>query len=196
MEFYINGEKADISLENEKTVGDVFKSFALVCEENDVAAVEIFVDGKQIGVKQFDQEAVKPLLENTKFEFTVVSKAQVFAALKNFAPEFKTLCEKITEIPAAMQSGKDAAVNTIIISLADKIEDFCRISSFASFFDGDSSILADGQSLSEFFGGFSSILSDFEDALKNTDAVGIQDLAEYEIMPRLESLIDTLENLE
>lgn len=196
MEFYINGEKTDIALENEKTVGDVFTSFAEVCEENNAAAVEIFVDGKQIGAQQFDKEAKKPLSEQTKFEFTVVSKAQVFGALKNFAPEFKTLCTKIADIPSAMQSGKDSLVHEIIIAIADKIEDFCRISSFASFFDGYDAISADGQPLREFFGGLSPILADFEDALKNNDAVGIQDLAEYEIMPRLEALSTALEALE
>ena len=31
MDFYINGEKTDISLETEKTIGDVFKSFEIIC---------------------------------------------------------------------------------------------------------------------------------------------------------------------
>lgn len=42
---------------------------------------------------------------------------------------------------------------------------------------------------------FLPILSDFENALKTSDTVGIQDIAEYEIKPRLDSLTETLEGL-
>ena len=31
MNFFINGEKINVSLENEKTAGDIFKSFAAIC---------------------------------------------------------------------------------------------------------------------------------------------------------------------
>ena len=39
MDFYINDEKIDITLEEEKTVGDVLKSFEITCEENETAVI-------------------------------------------------------------------------------------------------------------------------------------------------------------
>ena len=43
--FYINGDKIEVQLENEKTVGDVLHSFELTCEENNAAVIGITVDG-------------------------------------------------------------------------------------------------------------------------------------------------------
>ena len=34
MDFYVNGDKIDVQLEDEKTVGDVLKSFEITCEQN------------------------------------------------------------------------------------------------------------------------------------------------------------------
>ena len=101
----------------------------------------------------------------------------------------------MTEIPAAMQSGRSSDVHKIIISLADKIEAFCRTSSFASLFEEYAKIKVEDRALGEFFNDFLPILSDFESALKTSDTVGIQDIAEYEIKPRLDSLTETLEGL-
>lgn len=195
MDLYINGEKADISLENEKTIGDVFKSFEIICEEHNAAVIAISVDGKEIDSDMFEKEAEKPIEENTKLEFTVITKNQIFDTLKQSAKDFKELSNQMTEIPAAMQSGRSSDVHKIIISLADKIEAFCRTSSFASLFEEYAKIKVEDRALGEFFNDFLPILSDFENALKTSDTVGIQDIAEYEIKPRLDSLTETLEGL-
>ena len=42
MEFYVNNEKIDVQLENEKTVGDVLKSFELTCNTYGYEAGNIF----------------------------------------------------------------------------------------------------------------------------------------------------------
>ena len=51
--FYINGDKVEVQLENEKTVGDVLHSFELTCEENNAAVIGITVDGKAITAESF-----------------------------------------------------------------------------------------------------------------------------------------------
>ena len=66
MDFYINGEKADISLETEKNIGDVFKSFEIICEENNAAVIEISVDGEKVNADMFEKVSEKPIKENTK----------------------------------------------------------------------------------------------------------------------------------
>ena len=195
MDFYINGEKADISLETEKNIGDVFKSFEIICEENNAAVIEISVDGEKVNADMFEKVSEKPIKENTKLEFTVITKNQIFETLKQSAKDFKELSNQMTEIPAAMQSGRSADVHKTIILLADKIEAFCRTSSLASVFDEYTGIKVGEQALKDFFNDFLPILSDFENALKTNDTVGIQDIAEYEIKPRLDSLTETLEGL-
>lgn len=195
MDFYINGEKADISLETEKNIGDVFKSFEIICEENNAAVIEISVDGEKVNADMFEKVSEKPIKENTKLEFTVITKNQIFETLKQSAEDFKELSNQMTEIPAAMQSGRSADVHKTIILLADKIEAFCRTSSLASVFDEYTGIKVGEQALKDFFNDFLPILSDFENALKTNDTVGIQDIAEYEIKPRLDSLTETLEGL-
>ena len=57
MEFYINGNLTDVTLEEEKTVGDVLTSFARTCDENRAAVTGIVVNGKQITADIFDEEA-------------------------------------------------------------------------------------------------------------------------------------------
>lgn len=195
MDFYINGEKADISLETEKNIGDVFKSFEIICEENNAAVIEISVDGEKVNADMFEKVSEKPIKENTKLEFTIITKNQIFETLKQSAEDFKELSNQMTEIPAAMQSGRSADVHKTIILLADKIEAFCRTSSLAFVFDEYAGIKVGEQALKDFFNDFLPILSDFENALKTNDTVGIQDIAEYEIKPRLDSLTETLEGL-
>ena len=195
MDFYINGEKTDISLETEKTIGDVFKSFEIICEENNSTVIEISVDGEKVNADMFEKVSEKPIKENTKLEFTVITKNQIFETLKQSAEDFKELSNQMTEIPVAMQNGRSADVHKTIISLADKIEAFCRTSSLASVFDEYTGIKVGEQALKDFFNDFLPILSDFENALKTNDTVGIQDIAEYEIKPRLDSLTETLEGL-
>ena len=72
IDFYINGTKVDVQIEDEQTVSDVLVSFEKTCEENHVAVIGITVDGKQITADIFDEESQKPLSDKMKFEFTVV----------------------------------------------------------------------------------------------------------------------------
>ena len=73
MDFYVNGEKIDVKLEDEKTIGDVLKSFEVTCEENNAAVIGFSIDGKTITADIFDEESKKELSENTKFEFSIIN---------------------------------------------------------------------------------------------------------------------------
>ena len=46
IDFYINGTKVDVQIEDEQTISDVLVSFEKTCEENHVAVIGICVDGK------------------------------------------------------------------------------------------------------------------------------------------------------
>ncbi len=195
MDFYINDEKIDITLDEEKNVGDVLKSFELTCEQNDSAVIGIRIDGKQITAELFDECAKKPLDDNMKFEFNVVTRQNIKDAFKNLSGLFKQLSERMQTIPVELQSGKAKEANESIMALADSIDEFCHIATLASLFQDYTEVKIEDKPFSEFFKDFSPVLSDFEDALKNNDTVTVGDLAEYEICPRLASIAKTLEGL-
>ena len=95
VDFYINGQKVDVQIEDEQTVGDVLKSFESTCEENNAAVIGISVDGKQITADLFDEEAVKPLSENTKFEFSIVTINEIKASFAKLSELFNELANQM-----------------------------------------------------------------------------------------------------
>ena len=66
IDFYINGDKVDVQLENEQTVGDILNSFEQTCEENAAAVIGIIINDKQITADIFDEEAKKDIKEVSK----------------------------------------------------------------------------------------------------------------------------------
>jgi len=195
MEIHINGEKIDARIEDEKTVGDILKAFEIDCQKQDAAVVGILIDGKKITAENFDEEAKQELSGNEKFEFDVVTKNSLKEEFKGLSIVFRELSKKMENVPLALQTGKDNEANGDIKILANAVEDFCHTATFASLFEEFSLIRVEEKPLSEFFADFSPILEDFEEALKTGDTVGIGDLAEYEICPRLKSLADALEEI-
>ena len=66
MEFYVNGEKIDITLENEKTVSDVLKSFEAEASKNDATTIGIKLNGENIPTKNFKHLVEMKLKKDTK----------------------------------------------------------------------------------------------------------------------------------
>ena len=196
VDFYINGQKVDVQIEDEQTVGDVLKSFESTCEENNAAVIGISVDGKQITADLFDEEAAKPLSENTKFEFSIVTINEIKASFAKLSELFNELANQMEGVPVALQSGKNLEVSESIKKLADSIDQFCHIATLASLFpETFSSESLNGINFKDFFAEFSPILKDFEDALQNNDTVMLGDLSEYEICPRLKEISKALQNM-
>ena len=196
VDFYINGQKVDVQIEDEQTVGDVLKSFESTCEENNAAVIGISVDGKQITADLFDEEAVKPLSENTKFEFSIVTINEIKASFAKLSELFNELANQMEGVPVALQSGKNLEVSESIKKLADSIDQFCHIATLASLFpETFTNTTMNGMNFKDFFADFSPILKDFEDALQNNDTVMLGDLSEYEICPRLKEISKALQNM-
>ena len=63
MDFYVNGNKIDIKLENEKTIGDVLRAFEEECAKNNATTISIFVDNEQVRADTFDEIAAKALAD-------------------------------------------------------------------------------------------------------------------------------------
>jgi len=196
VDFYINGQKVDVQIEDEQTVGDVLKSFESTCEENNAAVIGISVDGKQITADLFDEEAAKPLSENTKFEFSIVTINEIKASFAKLSELFNELANQMEGVPVALQSGKNLEVSESIKKLADSIDQFCHIATLASLFpETFTNTTMNGMNFKDFFADFSPILKDFEDALQNNDTVMLGDLSEYEICPRLKEISKALQNM-
>ncbi len=194
IDFFINGQKIDVQIEDEQTIGDVLSSFEKTCEENQAAVIGIAVDGKTITAETFDDEALKPLSKNMKFEFSVVTKSDIQMSLTKLSELFANLAGQMESVPSALQSGKNKEVSESIKNVADSIDQFCHVAALASLFPETFKIInIDGVSFKDFFADFSPILKDFEDALKKTDTVMIGDLSEYEICPRLQAISKALE---
>ena len=195
IEFYINGQQVEVQIEDEQTIGDVLKSFETTCEENDAAVIGIKVDGKQITAELFDEEASKPLTQNTKFEFSIVTINEIKDAFIKLSELFEQLSVQMEGVPVALQSGKNKEVSASIKSLADSIDQFCHIATLASLFPETFSADSVKINFNEFFADFSPILKDFEDALQNNDTVMLGDLSEYEICPRLKEISAALKTI-
>lgn len=195
MELFVNGEKIDITLEDEKTVGEVLKSFEKEAEKSEATTIGIFLNGKKVLADDFDEASKTPLEENTKIELTVLSKQDVIDSLEKSKEKFSSLAEKLPEVPVALQGGKDKEANTVIAELAEAIDDFCHTAALSALFpEVYSSIVIDGKSVTEFFEEFAPIAADFEQSLETKDTVTSGDLCEYEIAPRLELIAKAIED--
>ncbi len=194
MELFINGNKVDITLENEQTVGDVLKSFEEECARNEATTVSIVLNGHLVSANEFEETAKTPLDDNTKLELAVISKSDIITSFKSSAEKAGKIAAQLSQIAVKFQGGKDAEANAIIASLADLIDEICNASTLSALFpDIYVKIKINEKPINQFFQEFQPVLSDFEKAIESKDTVMIGDLAEYEISPRLTELAKALE---
>ncbi len=196
MDFYINGGRLDITLEGERTVGEVLRSFEKTAQENNCATVAIQLDGKKIGADEFDEAAKQELRDDTKIELTTVSQDAIAQAFKDSSEEISKTVELLMKLPALLQSGSNSKAKDSITRFADAVDNFCHITALSALFpEKFGTINVDGKSLSEFFKDFKPIFNDLNGAMENGDTVLLGDLAEYEISPRLQSLAAAVKDL-
>lgn len=196
MEFYLNGERLDITLEGEKTVGEVLRSFEKTAQENNCATIAIKIDGKKIEAEDFDKAAAQELRGDTRIELTAVSQDSVAQAFKKSSEEISKTVELLLELPALLQSGSNSKAKNSITQLADVVDNFCHVTTLSSLFpEKFGKINVDGKSLSEFFADFTPIFNDLNGAMESGDTVLLGDLAEYEISPRLKALAEAVKDL-
>ena len=189
MQFYVNGEKIDITLENEKTVSDVLKSFEEEAAKNDATTIGIKINGESVPAGDFEKVVGQELKNDTKIELNVLSKGNLLDRLATSKARFDELSTKMSDVPVALQSGKDKEANTMIAVLAAAIDEFCHTATLCALFpELYNALVIDGKSITEFFEEFAPIVADFEQSLESKDTVTSGDLCEYEIAPRLTSI--------
>lgn len=203
MEVFINSQKIDVTLENEKTVGDVLKAFESEFEANNATTTGITVNGTEVVPDNFEECLGTPISDGTRIEISMIMLSDVKSEFKREFFSCSALAEKIKDISVNFQSGKDKEANALIAEVASLIDEFCRTARLAAYFpDEFSNFIADGiatddgnKTVGDFFQDFMPILSDFEQAVESGDTVLIGDLAEYEISPRLSAIAKTLNTL-
>ena len=196
MDFYVNGNKIDIQLENEKTVGDVLRAFEEECARNNATTVSIFVDSVQVRADTFDQAAQKELTENTKIELGIITKQEITDMFLQDAQTCRDVAAELEQVPVQLQSGKDRDAHLIISHLADLVDSICHTSSLSALFpETYSKVSIGGKKIADYFADLSAMLTEFEHALQSKDTVLVGDLAEYELSPRLIAFADAMEVL-
>jgi hypothetical protein len=189
MDIYINGNAVDVTLEGERTVGDVLKGIEQSCEAQNATIVEIEVDGRALGVNEIDAEAQKSIEETGTLKLRAVSARDIEEALAGLGAEFSRLEQELQNIPALMQGGKKGGAYQAINDFANAIDAFCHVAALSALFPGRFALAKIGrESPQEFFENFSPVLHDFCKALEDNDIVMIGDLAEYEIAPRISAI--------
>ncbi|WP_428769812.1 hypothetical protein V1L52_11505 [Treponema sp. HNW] len=197
MDIYINSEKVDFTLENEKTIADILNAFEHECEKNDAAITAVNVDGEALCAENTEAVYKRSLETVKKIELETVCAPDIIYSLKELAVKLETLSGELEHISLFFQSGKDAKVSAVLTSFADLFDVLCRLISlcalFPAYFDR---FKIDNRMPLEFLKDFSPILAEFEQSLADTDTVLTGDLAEYEIVPRLRSIISAVGELE
>lgn len=192
----VNGENVDITLENERTVGDFLKSFESEAAKNQATTTGIRLDGKEIPAEEIDGIMEDELKDDTLIELDVVSKPTVIESFHKCASSFEEIDSKLSEISVLLQSGRDREASDTINSLATAMSDFVHVARMSVLFpELYEQISIDGMNLQAFFEEFFPILKDFEGAMESKDSVTVGDLSEYEISPRLKNVIQALQSL-
>jgi hypothetical protein len=169
MDIYINGQKADITLDKEKTLGDVLTGLEAALSGDGAVIAEISLDGSKIsdytGVFDREIEGLKRL------DLTAEQPEQELEALR---PSLMSLAERMEELPLDFQTGKEAHASETMVIFSRTVQSLVRLLA----------LLHNKEELD----GWKDLIAELSDAYKNEDMISAGDLAEYEIAPRLRAL--------
>lgn len=195
MEIFINGTKADITLENEKTVEDILKGIETECEKIDATIIGVSIDGTEIDAEELTNRFSDSIDDISTLSITTICKEDIVFYFKSINENLTDLEDNLTEIPVLLQSGKEKEASDVVKTFAECFDNFCKAVTLSSLFaDYFENTKDKAQKISDFLADFAPILSDFENAFKDKDTVLIGDLSEYEIAPRISQMKEFCED--
>lgn len=190
MNFYVNDNEIDLILENEKTVGEILSAFEAECEINDATIVNIAIDEKNIPAEKIDEIYPTPLETIHSLSIQTISKNDIIGALKQLSSKFELLFQQIEQIPVQLQGSESNKAIQTVTQFTEYFDILCHLISLCTLFPSlFSTFTIDEQDLNSFLKDFTPLLKDFENSLRDKDTVLIGDLAEYEILPRLQNFV-------
>ncbi|TFG83388.1 MAG: hypothetical protein E4H20_05630 [Spirochaetales bacterium] len=108
-------------------------------------------------------------------------------SMQTAARIFENLRPELAEVSVRMQTGKDSdAIKTMMVTVELINKAVRLLPEFSRAVPGAADFSVDGKNVGEFFDGFNDILRELAGAFESRDGVLIGDLAEYEILPRLD----------
>ncbi|MCM1321987.1 MAG: hypothetical protein NC041_08330 [Bacteroides sp.] len=186
MIFFVNGMQTNITLETEKTVGDVLNAFEVECEKNNATIIGVSINDKKIPADLLDEQFKTSLEVTEKIEVSTVAAKDLQLAFKEIAEQSNVLAEKMRSVPMELQSGKDSEAAKTLSEFADFFDCFCRTVTLSALFPAIFSNLKVGnETVYRFLDICAPLLIDLQNAMEQKDSVMTGDLAEYEFAPRL-----------
>lgn len=126
---------------------------------------------------------------------------EITAPVKNLttvAASLKDLIPGISDVSILLQTGKDREAFSSVLAFIELSQTLIRIFSIlreTGILDM-SAIELDGVSLDSFYTGFNQILKELAEAFDSSDTVLIGDLLEYEIVPKIDTLLEFISKIE
>lgn len=188
MNIKLNGQKLELKLENEMTIGDVLGSIEEACRQKQNTITQVCANGKELNLNELDDLFQQPIKEDISIELFTTSGNDIKELLKELGQIFVKNSDEIENIPIKVQTGNDIEVIKII-------EDFSlnltKLYSTAKLFDIaeiNEDFLFGDMTLSEYQKEIASHLDSIIHAIEDTDTVEISDIAEYELAPLVKKL--------
>jgi hypothetical protein len=187
MNIEINGERLDAQIDTEKTLGDVLVVLETELSGVGAAIIGVEVDGTAVG----DVHAVakRPLAEVATVNVRAVTADELKAVLLAEKPGLESIAQNLENLSVLLQSGKQKEADALIKATSGKIQSIVELVKFTALFPDRFAGIQD------FFRDFTPLLSDFCKAIEDRDSVGMGDLGEYEIKPKLDALAKMLVGL-
>ncbi|MGL4986713.1 MAG: hypothetical protein ACRC5H_06195 [Treponemataceae bacterium] len=196
MKTYLDTQELDITIQNEKTLGEILHGIEVELEKNDATLIEIKIDNVIVKPDDFEKYFEKDLSLIDTLELISVSSFEITSFIKQVACDYDNLCKKLEAIPVQLQTGQEKAVMQTISELADSLHLFFKALHLSALFpEKFEKIVIEEKSLSEFLNNFSAILKEYLQAFEAKDTVLVGDLSEYEIVPRLQSVMKMVKEL-
>jgi hypothetical protein len=116
------------------------------------------------------------------------------SSLGKAAAAFRRERESILNIPVWLQTGRDSEAMAAVTGFTETFSKILRLMPTLSESGLDASqLLIDGKPYADFFSDLNKVLNELMEAFGSRDTVLIGDLAEYEVLPRLDSIFEALE---
>ncbi len=117
-------------------------------------------------------------------------------AMRSAGNLFNALKQDLSAVPVRIQTGKDAEAMRTMVLTVELINKTVRIlPDFARRFDSAGAMSIGDKNIQEFYNDFNLVLRELMGAFEHKDSVLIGDLAEYEILPRMNQFFESADKL-
>ncbi len=196
MQLLLNGENVSITIENERTIGDVLASMNRWLRDNNLAVDRIAVDDIEIPPQDVGKlndvpiestarlaiEAFPESEQTTSEQITAAERSE--AIIETAITAISELLPSLTQHSILLQTGKHSEAMKILELFCDQFS--LALRALPNLTRGDSTAIR--LAIEE----MTPFLHELAGAFETGDSVLIGDLLEYEICPKTEALISLL----